>query len=178
MLYNYLIAFILFSAPSFANTVYTWKDSKGSQHFSDYPPTETLPVTQLSLSSTDTIEIPSVKPLQPKEITQKKAIPNSTENKHTSLAISINNLEQEDTIRSSRGHITVLTTLTRKLNISEKLQLLLDGSPYGLPQTSTEWTLKNVNRGTHLVTVVALKDGKRIASSPIITIYLHRPSVN
>ncbi len=170
--------FILFSTPSLANTVYTWEDSKGSRHFSDYPPTETLPVTHLSLSPTETIEIPSVNPLQPKEITQKKSIPNSTENKHTSLAISINNLEQEDTIRSSRGHITVLTTLTRKLHSNEKLQLLLDGSPYGLPQTSTEWTLKNVNRGTHLITVVALKDGKRIASSLIITIYLHRPSVN
>ena len=178
LLYKYLVLFTLFSTQIFANTVYTWEDSEGTRHFSDYPPSETIPVTQLAISSIGTIEIPSVKPLTPKKITPEKVIPNSTENKQTRLVIAINNLEQEETIRSSRGHITVLTTLTRHLHMSEKLQLLLDGSPYGPAQTSTEWTLKNVNRGTHLITVIALKDGKRIASSPIITIYLHRPSVN
>ncbi|RYU67887.1 DUF4124 domain-containing protein [Aliivibrio finisterrensis] len=175
MRYIFFILFSLLSASIFANTIYTWEDSKGVRHFSDSAPLSKEPVTTISLSPTTSLE---TSPAVPEH--SKKTAPTTKpiKKKLKPLAISVTNLQQEETIRSSRGHITVLTELTRKLSINEKLQLLLDGAPYGPPQTSTEWKLKNINRGTHLITVIALKDGKRIASSPIITVFLHRPSAN
>ncbi|MGR6840897.1 DUF4124 domain-containing protein [Aliivibrio wodanis] len=178
MPYKLLIPLILLSASSLANTVYTWEDSDGTRHFSDSAPPSHISSKALSLESESIEEIPVNKPSSAKKSNTKKKTKASSEAKKTKLEVTISNLVQEETIRSSRGHIMVLTELTRKLAIDEKLQLMLDGSPYGLPQTTTEWKLTNIDRGTHLITVVAKKDGKRIASSPIITIYLHRPSSN
>lgn len=173
--YVVLLFLSLFSLPSTANTVYTWEDESGVRHFSDTPPASNTKSTQLSFSSNEN-EMESI----PAPTTSNSSVPKKKrpEQKTTlaKLSISINNLSQEETIRSSRGHIMVLTDLTRKLAVDEKLQLVLDGSPYGLPQTSKEWKLTNIERGTHIITVVAQKNGKRIASSPIITVHLHRPS--
>ncbi|MGF1901194.1 DUF4124 domain-containing protein [Aliivibrio sifiae] len=177
MLHTYIILLFvsLFSLPAMADAVYTWEDSKGIRHFSDTPPPSSVKSKQLSFSSTpneiENIPVPSAS----KKTTTKKTRSKSKETL-TPLDISISNLSQEETIRSSRGHIMVLTDLTRKLTVGEKLQLILDGSPYGLPQTSREWKLTNIERGTHIITVVAQKDGKRIASSKILTVHLHRPS--
>ncbi|MCP3697560.1 MAG: DUF4124 domain-containing protein [Aliivibrio sp.] len=175
MRYIFFILFSLLSTSISANTIYIWEDSKGVRHFSDTAPLSKEPVTTLSLSPTASQE---TSPAVPKNSKKTASATESIKKKLKPLTISVTNLQQEETIRSSRGHITILTKLSRKLSTNEKLQLLLDGAPYGLPQTSTEWKLKNIDRGTHLITVIALKDGKRIASSPIITVFLHRPSTN
>ncbi|MUK77123.1 DUF4124 domain-containing protein [Aliivibrio fischeri] len=178
MSYKQLIFLILFSTSAFAGTVYTWEDSDGTRHFSDSPPPTNIKSKQLSLSTSVPLEESYDDTATSVEPVAKKNKSKTPEKKDKKLEISFSNLQQEETIRSSRGHITVLTDLNRKLSIDEKLQLMLDGSPYGLPQASTEWKLTGIDRGTHLITVVAIKDGKRIASSPIITVYLHRPSAN
>jgi hypothetical protein len=173
--YIVILLISLFSLPTAAESVYTWEDNKGVRHFSDTPPPSNTKSKQLSFSSTpnEVENIPA--PAKPKKSVSKNT-KKADKEALAPLKISITNLSQEETVRSSRGHIMVLTELTRKLSIDEKLQLILDGSPYGLPQTSREWKLTNIERGTHIITVVAQKDGKRIASTKILTVHLHRPS--
>lgn len=174
MSYKYILLFALYSTSSLANTVYTWEDSDGVRHFSDAAPTESVNSKALSLpTSTTQQEVIPEKSVVPKSEKQKKKKPSEADKK---LTVAIKNLTQEETIRSSRGHLTVLANLNRKLGVDEKLQLMLDGSAYGLPQSRSEWKLTNIDRGTHIITVIAQKNGKRIASSSIITIHMHRPS--
>jgi hypothetical protein len=93
------------------------------------------------------------------------------------LSISISNLQQNQTLRSNRGIINIQVEQNRKLGIGEQLQLMLDGKPYGAPQTKPLWQLINVDRGTHVLAVQAVIGGKLIASTSPVTVHLHRARV-
>jgi len=60
----------------------------------------------------------------------------------------------------------------------EQLQLIMDGKTLGAPSTKTVWQLENIDRGTHSFSIQAVGSGKVIASSSLITVHLHRASVN
>jgi hypothetical protein len=83
-----------------------------------------------------------------------------------------------ETIRSNEGNISVNIGLNRALEDSEQLQLLMNGQPIGAPSTKTVWQLKNIERGSHRFSIQAVGSGKVIASSSVVTVYLHRASVN
>ncbi|MGO3797646.1 MAG: DUF4124 domain-containing protein [Vibrio casei] len=93
------------------------------------------------------------------------------------ITVTINNLVEDQTIRSNRGLMTIQAVINRHLDIGEQLQLLLDTQPYGAPQTKPLWELKNVNRGTHTFSINIVENGKVIASSHPITVHLHRTTV-
>jgi hypothetical protein len=63
------------------------------------------------------------------------------------------------------------------LKVGQTIQLLLDNRPYGAPQVHTLWLMKNIDRGTHTLTLQIIENGKIIASSNTITVHLHRASV-
>ncbi|QBH28497.1 nitrogen regulation protein NR [Vibrio vulnificus] len=81
------------------------------------------------------------------------------------------------TIRSNQGIITIQVQTNRKLDIGEQLQLVFDGNRYGAPQTSTLWQLKNIDRGTHIIAIQAVRSGKLIASTSPISVHLHRTKI-
>ncbi len=75
--------------------------------------------------------------------------------------------QHNETIRSNRGIINIQLETNRKLGIGEQLQLLLDGKPYGAPQSHMTWQLNNIDRGTHTLAVHAKRSGKLIASTSL-----------
>lgn len=93
------------------------------------------------------------------------------------IVLKITSLQDDQTIRSNRGFITVQVELSKKLGIGQSLQLMMDTQPYGAPQTPSLWELKNIDRGSHTFSVNVVESGKVIASSNTITVHLHRTTV-
>ncbi|MBD1576027.1 MULTISPECIES: DUF4124 domain-containing protein [Vibrio] len=93
------------------------------------------------------------------------------------ITVDIESPSNDETLRSSRGLMTIQTSLNRKLGIGERLQLVFDGTPYGAPQTQKYWELKGVERGEHSLKVQVVQSGKVIASSSVVTVFLHKTSV-
>ncbi|RCS69215.1 DUF4124 domain-containing protein [Vibrio casei] len=202
-LYSFLslIPFI-FISPLLASEIYKWTDNKGVLHFSDTPPPkqvkneETLklpdiktpaPAPQYGASSNvdkpltkqnNTPNKPSKMAENSKIISQSKAESKAEEHSiPKKITITIENLVDDQTIRSSRGFITIQAAINRNLSIGEQLQLMLDRQPYGAPQTKRLWELENINRGTHIFSINIVESGKVIASSNPITVHLHRTTV-
>ncbi|WP_224067519.1 DUF4124 domain-containing protein [Vibrio penaeicida] len=165
-----------------AQTVYSWVDDDGILHISDTPPDgpankkESFVLPNAKTSAPDPVFTPA-KPLKNKQTTKTKAEQKKKPKKAAPLSLSISNLEQNQTIRSNRGIINVQVDQNRKLGIGERLQLMLDGKPYGAPQNKPLWQLINVDRGTHVLAVQAVRDGKLIASTSPVTVHLHRARV-
>ncbi|WP_175579766.1 MULTISPECIES: DUF4124 domain-containing protein [Vibrio] len=153
---------------STSKEIYIWLDDKGIQHFSDTPAPN---ATTLSIESFDGSKNSksSTDVKQPKPQSIAKA-----------LTPKVNILSPSDgeTIRSNEGNINIQIGLNRELSESEQLQLLMNGQLFGEPSTKTVWQLKNIERGTHRFSIQIVGSGKVIASSSIVTVYLHRASVN
>ncbi|NLS13674.1 DUF4124 domain-containing protein [Vibrio sp. SM6] len=149
---------------SYANPIYTWVDEHGTRHFSDTPaPNATL----VSLAEAEPSKIEASSIQTPPEVT-----PSNPQN-----SVSLLVPHQAQTIRNNLGVITVRVQTERPLAQDAHLQLLFDGRRYGAPQTKTQWQLTNIDRGTHTIEVQLFQGGKLIASTPSITVFLHRASI-
>ncbi|WP_299019946.1 DUF4124 domain-containing protein [uncultured Photobacterium sp.] len=173
-----LILFIILTSlttATQATTIYTWEDENGVVHFSD----QARPG-----ASTVDINVPP-----PSSIA-----PNSQQDKNPSTKTPATPIQQNDaslppatvrllsplheqTIRNNEGIIEISAVSNRKLTKGHNARLLLNGQPYGRPQAQLNWQLHNVDRGSHTLQAQILKYGKVIASSDIITVYLHRASL-
>lgn len=157
----------------YAQSVYTWEDEHGVVHFSDAPADTQAQTLQLPDYDASAPE-PSYEAAQPIDLPAPKA------NKAAPVALQIHltSPQPDQTIRNNQGKITVTAELNRSLDVSEHLQLVMDGKPYGAPSTKTVWELKNIERGSHTFSIQAFGNGKVIASSLFVTVHLHRASVN
>ena len=192
------IFILLVTTLSNANEVYKWTDNNGVLHLSDTPPTKTI-----NASNRETLILPDVRSSAPihqygdthdmnkpsetvsqAPLFEKNSIPSenvSPKNEKPikkEIIVSIETPSNDQTLRSSRGLITVQANLSRKLTIGERAQLMLDNQPFGAPKATTSWELSNIDRGEHTITVHIVESGKVIASSSTITVYLHKTTVN
>ncbi|MCW8348461.1 DUF4124 domain-containing protein [Vibrio sp. ZSDZ65] len=171
-----VLLFSLFSHASSSIDVFVWTDKQGVLHFSDTP----------DHPNAQRVNMPNMTPPSP-EITHvegtkdREYLPFAGDNhqkaKPQALSIRITSPAHDSTVRSNPGFIEVTGDISRPLAIDDKLQLLLDGKPYGAPKTNPYWSLKYVDRGTHTLMIQVQKNGKVIASSDTITVHLHRTTV-
>jgi len=163
-----------------AQTVYTWEDENGVLHFSDSPIQSakqiTLPKLEASapapkFESSIPVDAPKEQASTPPVKKQKKP------EKIQELSLTMLSPQHDETIRSNRGNLSIQIELNRKLGIGEQLQLMLDGRRYGAPQTQMTWQLKNIDRGTHTLSIQAHRSGKLIASTSPVTVFLHRATI-
>lgn len=155
-----------------ASTIYSWVDNDGVVHFSDQPTPQatiyrfnSLPstVSAASIASESKPEESSPPPPPPEVITP--------------ASVRLLAPVHEQTIRDNSGIISISAIANRNLNKGHRMQLLLDGQTYHQPQTNSTWRLTNIDRGSHQLQIQLLKDGKVIALSKRITVFLHRTSV-
>ena len=52
-------------------------------------------------------------------------------------------------LRSNAGNLTVLGQIDPQLQCGHRVQLVLDGAPAGVPAETAEFSLLNIDRGTH-----------------------------
>lgn len=96
--------------------------------------------------------------------------------KKMASGVSIKAPTNEETIRNNMGNVPVSVRLKGgELGKNQSLQLMVDGRARMSPQESTSWLVSNLPRGEHLIAVQLLKDGKVIATSQTIKVFVHRP---
>ncbi|USD41206.1 DUF4124 domain-containing protein [Vibrio sp. SCSIO 43135] len=157
-----------------AQDVFTWEDDNGVIHFGDSPQHKNAKLISLpdhsAASPAPTFEQP-----EPVEASTTASSPSTKS--LAKLELAIESPVHDQTIRSNQGFIAVTASVSRKLAVGEQLQLLLDGNKYGAPQIANNWQLKNIDRGTHTLSIQSFRGGKLIASSDSITVHLHRTSL-
>ncbi|GAA6171545.1 DUF4124 domain-containing protein [Colwellia sp. KU-HH00111] len=148
--------------------VYVWRNEKGELVYSDTfkPGSEeviTKPDNVIKLSTSVETQVLDI---------NKKVIKEEYQ-------VLINIPKNNSTIRDNTGSIYIQGTIKPIFKRGLTIQLVLDGEPYQAPQTDTRFSLRNINRGEHQIKMQLLNEkGKVIASSDIITFYMHRASVN
>lgn len=161
------MASLTFSVAEAASSrIYVWKNEKGQLVYSDSPQPG---AEEVDVKSTNTMSSPnvdtSILDLKPKEIEEK-------------YSVSISSPEDKGTVRDNTGSVYVSGKVSPIFKQGLKIQLYLDGSPYGKPQDYSRFALRNVDRGEHQIKLTLLNEkGKVIASSKDITFYMHRASV-
>ena len=93
--------------------------------------------------------------------------------------VSITSPTNETIIPNGPGNFGVSATVSPGLEGTDQLQLLLNGSPHGAPQTGTSWALTNIFRGEQKLSIAVINgDGEQLATSDTVIVYVYRPSTN
>ena len=157
-----------FAFPVNASTakIYVWTNEKGVLVFSDSPKAgaEEVKVTADNIIKTS---IPtSTLDITPQVIDEK-------------YQVLISHPEDNATIRDNTGSVYVSGGIKPIFKRGLKIQLYLDGKPTQEPQTHSMFALRNIDRGEHQIRMELIDEkGKVIASSKLVTFYMHRSSVN
>lgn len=163
-----LFAFLL-AWPLYAKDVYKWTSEEGVILYSDTyrPGAERIHVTGGSTSP------------QP-------GVGSSTDEGSQSTSATAGNYEHfeilspenDETIRSNEGVVPVGLSLTPTLAPGHSIQILLDGTLLEGSLNSTQFTLNNLNRGTHsLEAKVVDEAGNPVMTAPRINFHLRKASI-
>jgi len=168
-----LLILLLTSYASIA-AIYQWTDEQGITHFSD---DESKPesATEIDVELTP----PSIASLiQSRTPEASAANPSSTDIPLIPISVSIHSPIDQQTLRSNSGEITVSATLSTTLTYGLNIRLLIDGVIHS-EQVDSQFNVSNVPIGTHKLQLQIVNNlGKVIASSELITVYLHRFKAN
>ncbi len=164
-----LTILLLAMASPLSAQIYKWLDEDGNIIYSDTPHAgaEELPAREVQ-----TLKLPPVPESAAKAKAKPKPMP------YQSLMIT--SPGDGETLRDNAGQVSVSVSLRPALQtrFGHRLELRVDGRPFAQAGTATHFQLQNMDRGAHsLVAVVLDKDGRVFASSPSVSFYLHRQSV-
>ncbi|CAA0099670.1 Uncharacterised protein [Halioglobus japonicus] len=168
-----LLAVLMTSFHSTADSIYRTTDAEGNVVFTDAPNASSQPSEPIEIQRTNTVEPPQITPL-----------PDSTasSNKQEAPApynVVITTPEDETSFPMGPGNFSVSARVTPALKKYAGLQLFVDGVAWGDPQRDNMWDLINVFRGQHDLTVSVVNNaGETLAESEPVRVYVHRPSTN
>ena len=145
--------------------VYKTVDENGDTIFTDTPPASG-PVEKVQLGT-----INSTPP--PPQITRPKP---AVKEEKVELSVEIVSPPPDTTIAIGyAGNFSVEARVTPAMAHGTYAQLLIDGTAIGEPQALTSWSLNNIFRGSHKLTVVITDtSGKQLGASPPITVNVMR----
>lgn len=168
-----IIALLLLTLPGLLSAqIYKTTDSQGNVVFTDKPPASGHTTEQVDLQQTNTSAPP------PKIVRPEPPTP-EPEAAATEYLLSIESPTNETTIAMGPGNFSISASVDPQPGNGDTLQLLIDGTPWGDPQTSTTWNVTNVFRGAHDITISALgSSGEAIATSDPVRVYVLRPSIH
>lgn len=151
--------------------IYKTTDAQGNVTYSDKPQNGT---------STEEVQLPQVNTTPPPPDRPEPLSPPAPEEPAaTDYKLAITSPPNETTIPMGPGNFSVSATVSPSLTEGRLLQLYLDGSPWGDPQVSDTWSLTNVFRGAHDLTVGVIdSEDTQLASSEPVRVYVLRPSLN
>jgi hypothetical protein len=168
------VSLLFFTLTLQATTIYSWVDKNGVVHFTDQPNVSHTKVYELDTPPSVTLNTINDEIEASEEHTEftlpsaPEALPPATINFITPL--------HEQTLRSNAGNIDITASSNREITKDYKVQIVLDGNSHLAPQKSLIFSLFDIERGSHQLQLQLLKDGKIIALSNSITVYLHRAS--
>jgi len=167
-----LITLMLLTANVSAQQIYRTTDAQGNVVFTDKPPAASTSSEQVTLPETNTTPATAVRP-RPQEA------PKAQEPEGNAFAVSILIPANETTIPMGPGNFSVTVDVEPALGQGLSLQLYMDGIPWGDPQRANSWSLTNVFRGAHDITVAVVDTQlQSLGSSEPVRVYVMRPSIN
>ena len=164
--------FIILLTPltGFGQPVYRTVDADGNVTFTDAPPADT--------GERERIEIPPINTTPPPAVPE-RVVPTSPEANAIEFSVAITSPADESTIAMGPGNFSLSAAVKAELLEEYTLQLFMNGETWGEAQTGSRWNLINVPRGEHDFTVNLLDtDGKAVATSTSVRVYVLRPSIN
>ncbi|PSW60284.1 DUF4124 domain-containing protein [Photobacterium kishitanii] len=167
---------LLVATTAIATTIYSWTDDNGMVHFSDIAQVPQASAVELSITELQPHFQSTVVERNQTDNIERITITTDTEALLPIATIRLLAPLHQQTIRSNDGNISVRAVSNRKLNKNLQAQLVIDGQTNSSPQTRLSWQLTNIDRGTHQIQIQLLNNGKLLASSESITVYLHRVS--
>lgn len=164
----FIVTLLLVCSAASGEQVYEQKNDQGTVIYSDAPLNDSKPVNLNE--TTNTISVP---PPQTEMGVIKKD--NESINSIYKTFLIISPKDQETT--QGQSDIPVKLKLEPELRAGDKIQLMIDGAPYGAPTTVLNPFLHNVDRGSHQLSAVILDANRSIVKqSNLLTIYIHHTS--
>jgi len=157
MLRIVLFFLLTLSLPASAQ-IYKYTDANGKTVFSDQPPTG---------QQAQSVELPPVNAMPRQVIT--KPVEHSSQAEESGAPYKL--LRMADlpndggAVRANNGHLAVSVDIAPPLKTRHRLQLLLDGEPYGEPSRHLQFQLEGLNRGEHRLSVEVLSGNTRVQQS-------------
>ncbi|MFJ3485647.1 DUF4124 domain-containing protein [Pseudomonas sp. NPDC090202] len=164
----WLICLLLMLTQTALAEVYTYIDAEGNRVFTDQP-----------RRNAKKVEIaPSNRMAQPpKKATQASSKPALGPLFRYQL-LRILAPEPDDTIRDVQGNLNVTVSSDPELQPGHRFRLLLDSKPWGEPGRSPVFALKNIDRGTHQLSVEIIDEhGRVLERTPNQPFHLQRISL-
>jgi hypothetical protein len=174
-----LLAFVLiFVTVSAYAAIYQQVDESGNTTYSDMPLNQNAKVVELKSTT-----IPSTTDLNASVSTTASTDAKSKDTKAPAVTaqeevlqpysyFAIDVPKDNDTFQNQRS-IPVEVKTTPALQKGDKVQLYLDGNPFGAPQESSHLTLDNVERGSHQISASLVRGGQVLRTSQVITLFIH-----
>lgn len=162
-LFKILILSLLIATPSGHGQVYKFIDKDGNVTYSDTPPAEQQDMQPAELP--DIFIQPGV------EVPEKVAV---EEYSAQEISISISSPAEETTILGHESSFGVSAATSRKPSNGEQIRLIVNGSVHATA-TTPNWTVTNLIRGEYVLSAEVIdKNGKTIASSRPVRIFVQR----
>ena len=157
----------LHSAESWSQ-IYRYTNEAGDTVFSDQPPADGS-AQEVEVSPTN-----SAVPTKPATRRDSPQSPQSPQTYQTRITTPVD----QTTLPPGPGNVDVSASFSPPLASGERVALTVDGVRMGGPQRSTRWQLSNLYRGEHKLIAERIgRSGEVIDRSPVVTLYVYRPSV-
>lgn len=144
--------------------IYRYTDAHGNPVYTNKPP-QGVSSESVQLPPTNTVAAPPAKgPDQPQGDSAQKGYDR----------LEVTGVPEGETLRANAGDFTVGIDLEPALREGDQLQLLLDGQPLAPPGTQTSFPLGQIDRGTHSLQAVVLRDGAPLQTSASVSFTVQR----
>lgn len=151
--------------------IYRSTNETGAPAFSDIKTKNAKPLTLQPLNThtppkADTSQAPASASQQPKQ----QAVYSS---------LRIQSPSNDQVIRSNSGDISISVTVSPALQNGHRIQILIDGAVVSAAQSTTDFTLNEVYRGTHQLTarIIDLSNNSTLIISPPVEVHVKRHSI-
>ncbi|GAA4358752.1 DUF4124 domain-containing protein [Kangiella marina] len=154
--------------------MYKKVDENGKITFTDKPIPGSTPIT----IKTNTNVVDTPKPiLRPRKDSDESSEDDDKPFQYQVLAVD--SPQHDQAVRANTGDMNVIVGITPSLQPNHSLQLIMDGSPVGSQQKVPYFSLNNVDRGTHELSVAVINDTnkKTLQTSQPVTFHLLRASI-
>ena len=164
-----LLLLILVSWPLLAKDVYKWTNESGEVVYSDTyrHGAERIRVSGSKSSPSSVPDTPEGSP---------SPEPDVEDVTYRSFEVVLP--ENDQTIRSNEGTVGVSLALSPALAANHSIHVFVDGNRIEGEMKSTQFSLNNLNRGTHSLEVKVVDDtGNALASAPAVNFHLRKASI-
>ncbi|MGX5221153.1 DUF4124 domain-containing protein [Pseudomonas segetis] len=168
-----LVACLILAAALPASAqIYKYTDANGNTVFTNEPP-QGVDTETIELPKTNTVEMQT-----PKQPTSEASDNAPAQVQASYQVLELTGLPDEAALRANNGTFSVGVNIQPRLSPAHRLQLLLDGQPYGEPSNVPRLQLNNVDRGEHSLAVQVISTSGTVQQSETSTFTVQRVNTN